>query len=141
MIARPAGRGEWTGASAVVHREAGSRLAEPDVEVVVVTGEPRRAAFDDQDRVVEVDQLDVARGGRPDLGDQRAGRRPVVRAQVPVRAPGALVTSLPHGPDVDVQAALVRLVARDVAAVLEGRVAHGDPAEAQGLDGPARCFE
>ena len=49
--------------------------------------EPRREALADEDRVVEVDELDVARRGRADRLDQRPRGGPVVRREPPVRAP------------------------------------------------------
>src|SRR4051812_46603450 len=62
--------------SAAVLRDRVGLLAVADVEVVVVAGEPRRPALPDEHRIIEVDELDVARRGRPDDVDQLPGRGP-----------------------------------------------------------------
>src|SRR4029079_3583861 len=69
MIARVTERGEWSGRSAVVRRQRVTDLAEPDVDVVVVAAERGRQAVPDEDRVVEEDDLDVARGVGPEAED------------------------------------------------------------------------
>ena len=103
-------------------------LAEADVQVVVVAGELDRQALADEHRIVEVDELHVARRRGPDRLDQLTRGRAVVRGVVPVRAPVALIVVVARRPDVEVQALLMGLVARDVSAVLERHVAERDPA-------------
>src|SRR6187397_1584028 len=68
-------------ASAAVGGDRVRLLAVADVQVVVVAGEPARQALADQHRVVEVDELDVARRCCPDRFDQRARRGTVVRGE------------------------------------------------------------
>src|SRR3954466_14572967 len=121
--------------STVVCRERVARLTEPDVDVIVVAGEPRRQALADQNRVVEVDGLDVAHGDRSEALDHLAGGRPVVGSRAPCRARDrALVVGPAEGAHVHVEAAPVRLVARDRAAMLERHIADRHPSEAQRLD-------
>src|SRR4051794_6085129 len=114
--------------SAAVLRDRVERPAVADVEMVVVAGEPRRQALADQHRIVEVDELDVAGRGGADEVDERARRGPVIGREPPVRPPRALVLVVADRADVDVEAALVGLVAGDVPAVLEAAVADRDPA-------------
>src|SRR4051812_31186979 len=65
--------------SAVVGRDRVHALAVADVQVIVVPGELPRQPFLDEDRIVEVDQLDVAWRGGSDRADQVARRGAVVR--------------------------------------------------------------
>src|SRR4029079_18162174 len=99
------------------------------MDVVVVARVPTGQAFADQDRVVEVDHLDVARGSGAYRADERPRRAAVVDGHPVVPAPLTLALVATHDPDVDVHAALVRLVAGHDAPVLEADVSDRDGAE------------
>src|SRR4051812_14737432 len=86
MIARVGAGGERVGRSAVVRGDGMPGFAEPHVDVVVVAAEPGREALADEDRIVEVDDLDVTRRIRPESLDHRPRRGPVVGAGAPRRA-------------------------------------------------------
>src|SRR3954451_7107737 len=115
--------------SAVVHGERVDALAEPDVDMVVVAGVPAGQTLADQDRVVEVDHLDVARGGWPDGTDERSRRAAVVDGHPVVATPLALAVVATHDPDVDIHAPRMRLMTWHVAAVLEADIPDRDRPE------------
>ncbi len=64
----------------------------------------------------------------PDGLDQDPRGLPVVAGPPPGRPPAALVAGRPHHAEIDVEPDLVRLVERDVSALLDAQVAHGHAA-------------
>ena len=74
----PSGRGPPKPRAQQRYIATGCPLAVADVQVVVVTGEPCRQALADEHRIVEVDELHVARRRGPDRLDDRPRGRPVV---------------------------------------------------------------
>src|SRR5439155_8518803 len=111
-----------------VARVGVARFTEADVQVVVVAGVVARVARADENRVVEVDELEVVGSvARNDL-DQGDGRRPIVARGRPARAPAPMAITT-DGQDVHVQADLVRRVTGDVATVLKSYIAEAHRAE------------
>src|SRR4051812_40576787 len=127
--------------SAAVLRDRVGLLAVADVEVVVVASESRRPALADEHGIVEVDELHVTGRGRADGVDQLPGRGSIVGGDPPVGARGALVLVVTDRSDVDVEAALVGLVERDVPSVLVAGVSDRHTAMTLGGEGRRRRLE